>query len=226
MASFKTHISFGLAAGVLGVILLAGLSAGHVPDFFITVFVVATLGSVLPDIDSDSGLPFHVAFGSLTIVVCALVFIHFYNIQPRDMKVVLAWTAGTSIFVWGIMGYIFRRFTEHRGIAHSIPAALLAGLGTFFLATRFHFSEENAFILAIAMLGGFLTHLILDEIWAVVNWNGTMFIPNRAFGTALKFFSESRMVNLLVYGAIFMLMYGNYAQFNSLAQDFLLSVRK
>jgi membrane-bound metal-dependent hydrolase YbcI (DUF457 family) len=225
MASFRTHVSFGIAAGILSAIVLSGLAAAQAPGFLITIFVVATLGSVLPDIDSDSGIPFHVAFGSLTIVVCSLVFLHFYNTIPRDYKMIAAWTAGTGVFVWGVVGYIFRRFTCHRGIAHSIPAALLAGLGTFFMATRLFFTEADAFILAIAMMVGFLVHLVLDEIWAVVNFHGELFVPNKAFGTALKFTSEDRLVNFMVYGAIIFLIYGNYAQFSSLAQDFLSSIR-
>jgi membrane-bound metal-dependent hydrolase YbcI (DUF457 family) len=225
MASFKTHISFGIAAGILATIVLSGLVASQAPGFLITVFMMATLGSVLPDIDSDSGIPFHVAFGSLTIVVCTLVFTHFYNIHPRDFKIIAGWTGGTAIFVWGIMGAVFRRFTNHRGIAHSIPAAILAGLGTFFLATRLYFSEADAFILALAMIVGFLVHLLLDEIWALMNFHGQLFVPNKAFGTALKFTSENGLVNLLVYGAIVLLIYGNYAQLSSLTQTFWLSIR-
>lgn len=210
MANFKTHISFGIAAGILGIIILAGVATAQVPGFLITVFVVATLGSVLPDIDSDSGLPFHVAFGALTIVVCALVFGHFYNIIPRNAKIIVGWTLAAGVFVWGIVGSIFRRFTIHRGMAHSLPAALLAGLGTFFAASRFYFSDADAFILAIAMVAGFLIHLILDEIWAVVNFHGKLFVPNKAFGTALKLFSDSMAVNLLVYGLIIVILYENY----------------
>src|SRR5689334_2823948 len=130
MASFKTHISFGIASGILGVIVLSTLLAVNAPGFLVTVFCLATLGSVLPDIDSDSGLPFHVAFGSLTIVICALVFSHFYFQGTKDLKLALAYSGGAAVFVWGFLGYLFRRFTVHRGIAHSLPAALLSGLGT------------------------------------------------------------------------------------------------
>jgi membrane-bound metal-dependent hydrolase YbcI (DUF457 family) len=226
MASFRTHISFGIAAGVLGAGVLSSLIASHAPGFLITIFAIATLGSVLPDIDSDSGLPFHVAFGSLTLVICAWVFARFYALNPEDLKVTVGYTAAAGVFVWGFVGYLFRRFTVHRGMAHSIPAALLSALATFFLASRFYFSDQEAFILAVAMLVGFLIHLILDEIWALVNFQGTPFIPNKAFGTAIKLFSESGLINFVVYGIIITLIYANYPRLYTLTENFLSTIRK
>jgi membrane-bound metal-dependent hydrolase YbcI (DUF457 family) len=225
MANFRTHISFGIAFGVLGAMLMSGLAALYAPSFLITVFVVATLGSVLPDIDSDSSLPFHVAFGSLTIVICALVFARLRLVYSGDYKLILGYTALTGVFVWGVLGYLFRKFTVHRGIVHSLPAALLVGLGTFFLASRFYFSDADAFVLAVAMAGGFLTHLVLDEIWALVNFQGKILVPNKAFGTALKLFSESRTINFLIYGAILFLLYGNYDRLLNLAKGFLENIK-
>ena len=121
MASLRTHISFGIAAGILGVIGLVSLLLANAPGFLITVFLLTALGSVLPDIDSDSGIPFHVAFGSISIVACVLVFASIYRDDP-NLQSAMLWTAGTGIFVWGVVGYIFRRFTVHRGMAHSVPA--------------------------------------------------------------------------------------------------------
>ena len=220
MASFRTHISFGLGAGILGVIGLVGAAIADAPGFLIAVFAAATLGSVLPDIDSDSGIPFHVSFGTLTIVASALVFSSVHEATNGDIRALVIWTVGTAVFVWVIVGYVFKRITRHRGMAHSIPAAVLAGLCTFFLASRYTFTDAESFILAVAMTAGFLVHLILDEIYAAVNFQGTVFIPNKAFGTALKFTSGNRFINFAIYGAIIFLAAGNIQRLWDLAISF------
>ena len=67
------------------------------------VFVAAALGSVLPYMDSDSGIPFHVSFGTLTVVACALVFSSVYYATNGNIRAVAIWTVGTAIFVWVII---------------------------------------------------------------------------------------------------------------------------
>src|SRR5262245_39034778 len=108
MASFKTHISFGIAAGILGSIGLVSLAMAGAPGLIIGVFALATLGSVLPDMDSDSGVPFHVAFGSLTVVASALAFLSVYRNDPSNYLVLVTATAGTAAFVWVVVGYFFK----------------------------------------------------------------------------------------------------------------------
>ena len=108
------------------------------------VFVAAVLGSILPDMDSDSGVPFHVSFGSFATVAAALVFTSLYQ-ETHVWERLLVWTIGTFAFIYIVVGYFFKRFTRHRGMAHSLPAALLAGLVTFFLAVHFSFSDRLLF---------------------------------------------------------------------------------
>lgn len=224
MASFRTHISFGIAAGILGIVGLVTLAIANVPALMVAVFLAVALGSILPDMDSDSGVPFHIAFGSLTIVATALSFIALRHDHPSSWQIVIAATIGVAVFVWGIVGHIFKRFTRHRGMAHSIPAAVLAGLITFSLASRLYYSDSDSFILGIAIVVGCLIHLILDEVWAAVNFHGTLFIPNKAFGSALKLWSDSSTVNLLVFGAIVFFLLGNVERLWNLAVVFWKSV--
>lgn len=49
----------------------------------------------------------------------------------------------------------------------------------------------------------------LDEIYAGVNFHGIPFIPNKAFGSARKLFSQSRWTNAFVYAWIFLLIVGS-----------------
>lgn len=224
MASFRTHISFGIAAGILGIIGLAILAVANAPTFLIAVLTLLTLGSILPDMDSDSGVPFHVAFGSLTIVAVVLTFIAIHKQDPSNWKMLIAWSGGVGVFVWGVIGFIFKRFTHHRGMTHSLPSAFLVGLVTFFIASRLNFSDSDAFLLGMAIAVGFVIHLVLDEIWAALNFHGTLFIPNKALGSALKIKSDSVPITIFVYGAIFFLMAGNFNRLSLLAKSLYDSV--
>ncbi len=220
MASFRAHISLGIASGVLGVMGLISLALADEPGFMTMVFVAAVLGSILPDMDSDSGVPFHVAFGSFSTIAAGLVAVRLMETAPGQWERMLIWSAATFGFVYLVLGYFFKRFTRHRGMAHSLPAALLTGLVTFFLAAHLSFVDTEAFLLALAMMAGYIGHLILDELYAAVNFHGTPFIPNKALGSALKFFSDDTAANLGVYGAILFLSAGQVGRFVNLAEKF------
>jgi len=79
---------------------------------------------------------------------------------------------------------------------HSFPSAAIAGLITF-LAFG---SEEplRRYFVSSAVVLGFLTHLVLDEIWSV---KMGMFGPKfkKSFGTALKFYGPVLWPNMLTY---------------------------
>jgi len=79
---------------------------------------------------------------------------------------------------------------------HSLPAAAIAGQATFLA-----FSAEEPlrrYFVASAVVLGFLTHLVLDEIWSV---KLGMFGPKfkKSFGTALKFYGPVVWPNLITY---------------------------
>ena len=225
MASFRSHVSLGIASGILSAFALVSLALLDVPHFLLVVFVAAVLGSVLPDMDSDSGLPFHISFGSCAIVAAALVGSSIYQETPDDVIRVGWWASGAFVFVYLILGSVFKRFTRHRGMAHSLPAALLAGLMTFFLAAHFSFTDMEAFVLAAAMIAGYVGHLILDELYAAVNFHGTPFVPNKALGSALKLFSHDKLINVAVYGAILFMLAGNVGRFVNLGEKFWQTVQ-
>ena len=194
-------------------------------SFFVLVWLLVTIGAILPDMDSDSGVPFHVTFGSLSLIVGGFVFVSGQSRIPHEFGSVAIRAILSMILVWGIVGTIFKRFTKHRGMAHSIPAALLAGLVVFSLAARIGFDDWKAFLLGVAMTFGYLIHLVLDEVYAAVNFHGTMFLPNKALGSALKLFSDHRGITVLVYGAILFVVVGNSERLLRLSERFLLLFR-
>ncbi len=220
MASFRSHVSLGIASGILGAAGLISLAYFDAPSFLSVVFVAAVLGSVLPDMDSDSGIPFHVSFGSFALVAAVMTGSSAHQETPHDVWRIIEWSVGSFAFVYLVVGFFFKRFTRHRGMAHSLPAALLAGLVTFFLAGHFSFADMEAFILGMAMIAGYIGHLVLDELYAAVNFHGTPFIPNKALGSALKLRSDDTLINLAVYGAILFSLAGNTGRLSNLAEKF------
>lgn len=203
MASFRTHISFGIALGVLSAIGIASLAL--VPaewSYLVLVGLMVTIGALMPDIDSDSGIPFHVTFGSLALVAGGLGALYAYTAWPGNYWLLLGVPVAAIFIVWGVIGVIFKKFTRHRGMAHSIPAAILAGLITFSVTTYLGFADWQAFLLGLALTAGYILHLILDEVWAGMNFHGQLFVPNKAFGSALKLVSHDHRLTVITYLAI------------------------
>ena len=220
MASFRTHISFGIALGVVSGIGL--MSFAFVPPEWgmpIIIGMSAIIGAILPDMDSDTGLPFHITFGSLAIIGSGFGLVAALRLFPGDYAWIIGLPLGIFFGVWVILGWLFKRFTVHRGMAHSIPAAFLAGLVTYSLGIRIGFSLWDAFLCGLAMTLGYVLHLILDEVHSAVNFHGTPFIPNKALGSALKFTSGSASVTTLVYMALVLLFLVN-------GKDLVLSLQK
>lgn len=213
MASFRGHVSLGVATGVVMSVAALGLPVAFDPAFVFSVFWLAVLGSFLPDIDSDSGLPFNISFGAFTLLLVGYVLRYSWAQFNGSLLEVVFACFGALLFSWFVLGSLFKKFTKHRGMAHSIPAAFLSGVSVFFFAAYLHFTDLQSFILALSVSAGFLGHLIMDEIWAAVNFQGKLFVPNKALGSALKMYSDSRLANGAVYAAIIFFLSGNTSRF-------------
>ncbi len=112
--------------------------------------------------------------------------------------------AASYLFIRFVVGAIFRHFTVHRGMWHSIPAAAVAGLLTFILVHGD--CLEIRLFKAGSVVLGFLCHLVMDEIWSVEFHHG---IPRfkSSFGTALKLYTTHNLwSNVLTYGKLLALL--------------------
>jgi hypothetical protein len=89
---------------------------------------------------------------------------------------------------------VFRHLTVHRGMFHSIPAMLLAGLAVYHLHFDPHPGARH--FLAGGVMVGFLSHLVLDEVCSV-DLRGAR--VNKAFGSALKLWGSSPGPTLAIY---------------------------
>jgi hypothetical protein len=200
MANFAGHITtsamLGVAVGAVGsiqfhydwgpVFLAAGLT---------------TVGGMLPDLDSDSGIPVREMFGLAGAVVPILLLprlsSHLFTIE--QLLVILG--AVYMIVRYGL-AELFKRITVHRGMFHSIPAMLIAGLAIFVL---YHTeNQQMRLYFAAGTMVGFLSHLVLDEIFAV-DLMGVVPTLNQFAGSALKLTSKSMMATALTYFILFIL---------------------
>jgi membrane-bound metal-dependent hydrolase YbcI (DUF457 family) len=164
---------------------------------------LTTIGGVLPDLDSDSGVPVRELFGLGAVVVPFLMLRRLANLELtfEEMVVVMA---GIYLFVRYGLSEIFKRITMHRGIFHSVPAMAIAGLAVFLL---YHSPNTQMRIyLALGTMIGFLSHLVLDELCSV-DFSGAAIHINQFAGSALKLYSHSWPVTVSTYLLLFSLGY-------------------
>jgi hypothetical protein len=205
MAKFKTHMSLGVFLGVAMIVL------GLIYSFFSGIeaatllFSGALIGSFLPDIDLDDGVPFQILFGLFGAAIGGLVFFDLYQQGERDYRSLIILSLLSFLVIRFGIGYFFKKFTHHRGIFHSIPAAILFGLLSIWLAHLLSIFHTQELLFGVSITIGYLGHLILDEVYSSVNLGGHSLFPKQSLGSALKLTSSSRIATLLFYLLLFFL---------------------
>ncbi len=181
MANFNTHLL--VASTISGMTATALYGANIIgPQEVIQNFSLGAVAGLLPDIDSDNSVVLRLFFNLIAVAVSFFVMLWLsVNLSIAEMFIV--WIACFVAIFYG--GYsVFKHFTVHRGIFHSIPAALFFGIGT--AALFFYFLPYTALVSWIAgafVILGYLVHLTLDEIYSVDLANNKI---KRSFGSALK----------------------------------------
>ncbi len=207
---FREHIAIGAIISMIVVVLVYFYALVTDPWLLLILFIITTIGSFLPDVDSDSGMPFYLVFGTMTLAATGIVLLYVLKDPPEDWRYLVGIPAGALFFFWFIIGGIIKKCTHHRGIFHSLPAAAIAGVGTLLIARYFGLGDTVAFVYGGAMAVGFLSHLVLDEMHSTVSLEGIPFLPRQSLGTALKLFSRSQMVNLATYLVLGVLAYSAF----------------
>jgi hypothetical protein len=205
MANFRKHISWGVFIGIA--VVVAGFILSFISgiELVFWVFLAVIIGSFLPDLDMDEGVPFQILFGLLGAGLAGTVFFNAYQDGERNVKSLAFLSITVFLAVRFVAGYIFEQFTDHRGIFHSIPAVLLSGLSMVWLLEFVDISSQERLIIGLAVSLGYLGHLILDEIYSSMNLHGHSLFPKQSLGSALKLYSSSRLTTIFVYILIFIL---------------------
>jgi hypothetical protein len=201
MAAFREHItvSSALGLGYAGTLVHFGVEWVHAA----LAAALCGVAGMLPDLDSDSGRPMREVFGVTAVLAPLLLFRRMdgAGLSP-EAKILLA--GAIYLAVRFGLAWLFQRMTVHRGMFHSIPAAVIAA-ECVFLA---HDCPEpyGRLTLAGGVLIGYLSHLVLDEIYAVDS-SGLLPRLNKAAGSAFKLFSPSLPATLCTWLVLATLTY-------------------
>lgn len=184
MANFKTHVS--VAAALSGALATGFLVAGvATPKDVWLYFAMGTVGGILPDIDADHSIPGRMFFSFFALVVAFFMLFSRAGVFSI-VELSLLWVA-TYVVVRHVIFKLFARFSVHRGVFHSLLAAVFFGFLTTSLTYHlFRLSALGAWMSGLFVSVGYMIHLVLDEIYSVDLTGARV---KRSFGTALKLIS-------------------------------------
>jgi LexA-binding, inner membrane-associated putative hydrolase len=181
MANFATHITVGTLVSAAAATLTMAANV-VTPTELVTLAMTGAFGSVLPDVDLEKSRPSEAIFLGLGLFLAFAVLFKI-GFAYSIVEMWLIWL-GTFIGVKYIGHMVFHRITHHRGIFHSLLAALFFGVVTAIVFDRgFGVAPALAWLAGAFMVVGYLTHLVLDELYSVDVYNERI---KASFGTALK----------------------------------------
>lgn len=193
MADFKTHMTVSTTTGVA--LAFAGSQMGMPLTTCLVAGGLCSVSGMLPDLDSDSGRPLREATTLGAAVVPMLMVERFQRLHLTHEEMVLA-AALVYILIRFFLAEIFRRYTVHRGMWHSVPAAAIVGMFAFLVMSSEDISVRMFKTGAVVL--GFMSHLILDEIWSI-DFRRGKYAFKKSFGTAMKLWGNNRWANYVTY---------------------------
>jgi len=196
MASFRTHLAVAAVASASASALCVQAGLLALPEALMLA-ALGTAAGILPDIDSDHSIPTRLVFNLLSGVVAIFLLVAYAG--QLHLPILLALAAGGVLCVRYVLYPIFAAITVHRGLFHSLPAALLLALCTASLGLyTLHWSVNFSWLTACFVCGGYLVHLLLDELYSVDFMGRGL---KGSFGSALTVFSFS---SWLAYSAMYL----------------------
>lgn len=182
MANYATHIAAGtVVSGALATLTLAANVISH--ESLVAVTLAGVTGSVLPDIDLKDSRASRILWSGIGVFVSFCVLFAFAT-KFSIAELWILWL-GTLVFARYGLHAIFHSISIHRGVWHSLLAAVFCAVVTaitFKYLLGFH--EGIAWLAAGFLFVGYIVHLALDEIYSV-DFMGRRL--KTSFGTALKF---------------------------------------
>jgi membrane-bound metal-dependent hydrolase YbcI (DUF457 family) len=202
MAGYREHIS---VSGLLGLCYGTGatFAFGFTPIQGALAGVLTWVAGMLPDLDSDTGKPIREVFGLLAAVAPFAMMGHLLRWGGNPEGAIFLAIVLYALIRYGA-SFVLAKASVHRGMFHSLPALLIAA-EIAYLAYK-----SNVVNVKLLMAGGvalgFLSHLILDELYSV-EWSGVRVRLNKSAGSALKFVGRNFLPNVLTYAMLMLLTY-------------------
>lgn len=197
MAGFEQHLRVSTGIGVAtGAVATFGF--GFTPAQGILAAYLCGVSGMLPDIDSTSGKPLR-EMSNLTAAIIPMIMMERLKEWGGDFDTALLLAILAYMGVRFAGSWMLSKMSVHRGMFHSVPALAIAALAVF---VGWKSDEMGVRILMAASVAmGFLSHLVLDEIYAV-QWNGLAPELNQFAGSATKFFGKSMMANIFTWSLV------------------------
>lgn len=197
MAAFREHITFSTLLGA-GYGVAASTVLGFTPTQGILAAALTGIGGMLPDIDLDDGRPGREIF-SFVAAIAPMFLVHhvlrFFKL-PYEAETILLTLISLYIIVRFGVSELVNRLSIHRGMFHSIPAMFIAADIAYLGYPGPNIKSKILMATGVAI--GFLSHLILDEIYSV-ELNGVAVRLKKSAGSALKIAGPSFVPNVFTF---------------------------
>lgn len=201
MATSQSHFSFALIVALLYA-AAAALLFQFRAELVLLASVLVVLAGMLPNIDQSGSNQERETACIVAALVPLLCLEFFPSITqggvPRVALVVVACYVLTRLIVVRVL----KHCTTHRGMVHSVPAAIIAAEVTYLLFWDLQW--QGKVLLAFATFTGFSTHLLIDAY-------GNLDLIKAAKGEreskpkVLKFFGATAKSTFLAYATMFVL---------------------
>ncbi len=194
MPGFQVHITGSSIVGV-GYAAAAWYVGGLPPVTCLLGGTVCAVAGMMPDLDSGPGIPMRESVAFAAAVVPMMLLHRFHQMGMPMEAIILAGAVVYAVIRFGVT-WLLHHYSVHRGMFHSLPAAAIAGQITFLAFS--HDEPMYRYFISSAVVLGFLTHLVLDEIWSVkLGLFGAK--VKKSFGTAMKFHGRVLWSNIVTY---------------------------
>jgi len=195
--NFDINISDNINSIYLGLNILLMISFG-------------IIGSIFPDIDLTTSKPARYMRNFVFLISSSFSFLFIINNKEKFFEIFSPISLFLSIIFSLFFIFLLGKSMIHRGIIHSIPISFLFSIFIFeffnFINVNYE-SNFNSFFISFLFSIGFLTHLLLDEIYSVDIRNKRI---KSSFGSALKLFDTKNVFgSLFTYFLIFYYLYHN-----------------
>ena len=201
MANFNTHFTVAASASALvsGVLLSMEVVT---PEQGVMAFFLGTLGGLLPDVDSAHSTSIKVGFNVLSLLLTIMMIF----VKSSTYSIVEMFIMAAIVFSAIRYGFLelFRKVSKHRGMFHSVPVALIWGVGVAILM-HFFFGLNSlvSWVYGFMVTFGYLVHLTLDETYSVDLGNRRV---KKSLGTALKFYklktNSDKIQTAIIYASL------------------------
>ncbi|MBL7998826.1 MAG: metal-dependent hydrolase, partial [Candidatus Kapabacteria bacterium] len=171
--------------------------------------VVCAVSALLPDVDSPTSKPTEFVLSITSALAPGLVIQNLPESFRTPSGIVVA-VVVSYVAIRFLFRYVLKNICVHRGMFHSIPAALIWG-GVLYVSFRSSPEMVRQLVAGSAIIG-YIVHLAIDEMFSLVDINGGTFQAKSSSGTALKFFSSSSFANFVCYGLLAFVTYVCFAE--------------